>query len=65
MLADHRRGRDFTLSLWRAFVVERWLRLFVDPGVLQPPSGTPLTVRAQDRVTRLEEDSTAASSDVD
>ena len=65
MLADHRRGRDFTFSLWRAFVVERWLRLFVDPGVLQPPSGTPLTVRAQDRVTRLEEDSTAASSDVD
>jgi asparagine synthase (glutamine-hydrolysing) len=56
MLTAHRGGQDFGFSLWRAFMVERWLRLFIDPTVVQPV-GTPApAVRALDHVTRPEEE---------
>ena len=37
MLERHRSGEQHTAALWRAFVVERWFRLFIDPEVVTPP----------------------------
>jgi asparagine synthase (glutamine-hydrolysing) len=56
MLAAHRVGRDSTFDLWRAYVVERWLRLLIDPVALRPPVMQLPAVRARDRVTRLEDE---------
>jgi asparagine synthase (glutamine-hydrolysing) len=57
-LDAHRAGRgNHAPELWRAFVVERWLRLFVDPVVLEQPPRHPSAptspVRASDHVVRL------------
>jgi asparagine synthase (glutamine-hydrolysing) len=38
LLAEHRAGGERSWELWRAYVVERWLRRFVDPPVLERPS---------------------------
>ena len=37
LLERHRSGEQHTAALWRAFVVERWFRLFIDPEVVTPP----------------------------
>jgi asparagine synthase (glutamine-hydrolysing) len=55
MLDAHRAGQQFEFDLWRAFTVERWLRLFIDPAVYQAPVTPSPAVRARDHVTRLEE----------
>ena len=60
MLAAHRAGRQHGFVLWRAFAVERWLRLFIDPADLQPANPSPV-LRARDNVTRLEERRSATS----
>jgi hypothetical protein len=61
MLDSHRAGQRFEFDLWRAFTVERWLRLFIDPAVYEAPVRTSPAVRAGDHVTRLEEERSAAS----
>lgn len=38
LLHEHRRGIDNTSELWRAYAVERWLRLFVDAEELAAPA---------------------------
>jgi asparagine synthase (glutamine-hydrolysing) len=48
----HRAGGDFGFDLWRAFIVERWLRLFVDPAMFVPAVKISPTVRASDHVAR-------------
>jgi asparagine synthase (glutamine-hydrolysing) len=52
MLTAHRAGQDSAYALWRAFAVERWLRLFIDPTVFQPAVGSSPSVRASDHVAR-------------
>ena len=52
MLAAHRAGGEFAFSLWRAFVVERWLRLFMDPARLRPATASAPRVAAQGHVVR-------------
>jgi asparagine synthase (glutamine-hydrolysing) len=37
-LEEHARGGSRASDLWRAYVVERWLRLFIDPEHLTAPS---------------------------
>ena len=37
LLDAHRAGTDHSEELWRAYSVERWLRLFVDPPTIAPP----------------------------
>lgn len=37
-LESHRSGQSRDLELWRAFVVERWLSLFIDPTKLHVPA---------------------------
>jgi asparagine synthase (glutamine-hydrolysing) len=58
MLAEHRAGGERSWELWRAYVVERWLRLFVDPPVLDAPSRpahAPAPVQLVERkIVRLE-----------
>ena len=51
-LLSHRNGGQHAPELWRAFIVERWLRVFVDPPVLRPPVDPCPPVRALDRVSR-------------
>jgi asparagine synthase (glutamine-hydrolysing) len=55
MLAAHRDGEDSAFTLWRAFIVERWLSLFVDPAVLHPVVRQPPAIRAWDQVSRPHE----------
>jgi asparagine synthase (glutamine-hydrolysing) len=43
-LAEHRAGGNRAAELWRAYVTERWLRLFVDPAALQAPAPPPTAV---------------------
>jgi asparagine synthase (glutamine-hydrolysing) len=62
MLASHRAGQQLEFALWRAFTVERWLRLFIDPAVYQAPVTPSPAVRAGDHVTRLEEERSTTSS---
>jgi asparagine synthase (glutamine-hydrolysing) len=58
MLAAHRAGQESAFSLWRAFVVERWLRLFIDPtGFPQAERPWP-SVQARNHTTRPEEGAT-------
>ena len=49
-------GNDFAPVLWRAFIVERWLRLFVDPVKLEgrpvPPAVTTRPFQATARLVR-------------
>jgi asparagine synthase (glutamine-hydrolysing) len=61
MLASHRAGQELEFDLWRAFAVERWLRLFIDPAVYRAPATPSPAVRAADHVTRLDEEQTATS----
>jgi asparagine synthase (glutamine-hydrolysing) len=61
MLASHRAGQQFQFALWRAFTVERWLRLFIDPAVYRAPVTPSPAVRAADNVTRLDEERSATS----
>ncbi len=37
LLERHQHGEQHTAALWRAFVVERWFRLFIDPEAVTPP----------------------------
>ena len=57
-LERHRAGENRAAELWRAFVVERWLRLFVDPAQIEPvaPSefSPAFTHAASDSVVRLD-----------
>ncbi len=57
-LDAHRAGANHAPELWRAFVVERWLNLFIDPPELRAPERSaysPRTTRyAADQVTRVD-----------
>jgi asparagine synthetase B (glutamine-hydrolysing) len=59
LLAEHRAGADHAILLWRAFVVERWLELYIDPAAIAAPpapDNAPTTTRsARDAVVRLDE----------
>ena len=57
LLASHRAGQRLEFDLWRAFALERWLRLFIDPAVYQAPVVPSPAVRAGEHVVRLEEQS--------
>ncbi len=49
LLESHRRGANHALTLWRAFMVERWFNLFIDPRRLEPvpaPASTPRSARS-------------------
>jgi asparagine synthase (glutamine-hydrolysing) len=37
LLARHRSGEQHAAAIWRAYIVERWLELFVDPESVEPP----------------------------
>jgi asparagine synthase (glutamine-hydrolysing) len=37
LLERHRNGEEHAAEIWRAYIVERWLELFVDPAALEPP----------------------------
>jgi hypothetical protein len=52
MLAAHRGGQESAFTLWRAFVVERWFSLFIDPKVLQPATKQSPSILARDHVSR-------------
>jgi asparagine synthase (glutamine-hydrolysing) len=58
-LAEHRSGGNRSAELWRAYVTERWLRLFVDPATLRAPappdSAVESHVAAIDRLARVGE----------
>ena len=58
-LEAHHGGGDRAQELWRAYVVERWLRLYVDPAVLRPPAPPAAAVQsrgsARDKVVRLKQ----------
>jgi asparagine synthase (glutamine-hydrolysing) len=57
LLAEVREGGRGIDEVWRAFITERWLRLFIDPELVEVPAVARLDgewVRAGDRVTRLE-----------
>ena len=57
-LEAHRNGGNHASELWRAFIVERWLQLFVDPARIEPAQKSefsPVTSRsARDAVLYLE-----------
>jgi asparagine synthase (glutamine-hydrolysing) len=57
-LDRHRSAENLAAPLWRAYAVERWLRLFVDPARLEAPgapaSAVPAVVAASDKVVRLQ-----------
>jgi hypothetical protein len=55
LLAQVRAGGSGIDELWRGFVTERWLRIFIDPDVIDVPAAArlrPGAIRAGDRVTR-------------
>jgi asparagine synthase (glutamine-hydrolysing) len=55
LLADVRAGGRGIDELWRAFVTERWLRIFIDPDVIDVPAAVQLragAIQAGDCVTR-------------
>jgi len=58
-LEAHRAGEDHAIELWRAFIVERWHRVFIDPPVLEVPPPHPSSptsaIRAADNTIRLAE----------
>ena len=55
-LDEHRAGGNRAAELWRAYVTERWLRLFVDPATLRAPaeplSAVQSPVAALDKLAR-------------
>ncbi len=56
LLAEVRAGGRGIDELWRAFITERWLRMFIDPEVVEVPAAARLRggwIRAGERVTRL------------
>jgi asparagine synthase (glutamine-hydrolysing) len=61
-LADHRAGENRALDLWRAYAVERWFRLFIDPEQLQQPASPAAAVpplrSAGENVVRLDDPNT-------
>jgi asparagine synthase (glutamine-hydrolysing) len=65
-LREHRDGGNRAAELWRAYVVERWLRLFVDPERLSAPAPPASAVRsavdAIDKLTTREHDRDARPS---
>jgi asparagine synthase (glutamine-hydrolysing) len=42
-LERHRRGENHHVPLWRAFIVERWFNLFIDPPTFTAPARHPST----------------------
>ena len=66
LLREHRTGVDHSAELWRAYSLERWLRIFVDPETLAAPSrakGAPVPVAlSPSAITRLEPVSSAVAS---
>jgi len=55
LLAEVRAGGRGIDELWRAFVTERWLRIFIDPDVIDVPAAVQLragAIQAGDCVTR-------------
>ena len=38
LLREHRTGVDHSAELWRAYSLERWLRLFIDPEAMTVPA---------------------------
>lgn len=58
LLQEHRAGSDHAWDLWRAFSVERWFRVFIDPVTLTPPGmvvGAPVPVPLDgDKVVRFD-----------
>jgi asparagine synthase (glutamine-hydrolysing) len=58
LLAEVRAGGRGIDELWRAFITERWMRIFIDPELVEVPAAARLGgdwIRAGDRVTRLAE----------
>jgi asparagine synthase (glutamine-hydrolysing) len=56
LLASVRAGGRGIDELWRAFITERWLRMFIDPEAVEVPAAARSagdSVRAGERVTRL------------
>jgi len=57
-LERHRAGENLAAELWRAFIVERWLRLFVDPAQIEPAAPSEfspaMTHSARDSVAYLD-----------
>ncbi len=56
LLAEVRAGGRGIDELWRAFITERWLRIFIDPETVEVPPVARLRdgwTRAGERVTRL------------
>ncbi len=58
LLREHRAGADHEAELWRAYSVERWLRLFFDPQRVVPPAApseapVPVPLRPE-QIMRLE-----------
>jgi asparagine synthase (glutamine-hydrolysing) len=37
LLERHRSGEQHAAAIWRAYIVERWLELFIDPVAVEPP----------------------------
>jgi hypothetical protein len=62
MFASNRAGHEFEFDLWRAFAVERWLRLFIDPQDYAVPARPTSAVRASDHATRLEDEPSPTST---
>jgi asparagine synthase (glutamine-hydrolysing) len=59
MLNRHGNGEQHTAELWRPFIVERWLRLFIDPVSFRSPVEPAPLVRALDHVSRPADDQRA------
>jgi asparagine synthase (glutamine-hydrolysing) len=57
LLEEHRAGADHAWELWRAFSVERWFRVFIDPATVIPPTrvaNAPRAMRLDDsKIVRL------------
>ena len=51
LLERHRAGENHAAELWRAFIVERWQRMFIDVAELEPPQCDPSTPRTDRRAT--------------
>ena len=66
LLREHRTGVDHSSELWRAYSLERWLRIFVDPKTLAAPpraKGAPTPVQLQpSKIIRLDSASSAVAS---
>jgi asparagine synthase (glutamine-hydrolysing) len=64
LLASVREGGRGIEDVWRAFITERWFRLFIDPERVEAPAGARKPeerIRSEDRVTRLSAPRSAAA----